>query len=136
MSDADIDSILGSGSSRRRWLLLPAAAIVVAAAVVVAFWLTGLTGSDSSEVVTEPQRAEAVMGRLSTEVELSGSALSERGDTLSFEVSGVVASVTASQGDEVRRGLRSPLLMTPMRSAGSRQPKYDCARRSCAWTVC
>ncbi len=80
---------------------MPAAAIVVAAAVVVAFWLTG---SDSSEVVTEPQRAEAVMGRLSTEVELSGSALSERSDTLSFEVSGVVASVTASQGDEVREG--------------------------------
>ena len=101
MSDADIDSILDSGSSRRRWLLLPAAAIVVAAAVVVAFWLTG---SDSSEVVTEPQRAEAVMGRLSTEIELSGSALSERSDTLSFEVSGVVASVTASQGDEVREG--------------------------------
>ena len=80
---------------------MPAAAIVVAAAVVVAFWLTG---SDSSEVVTEPQRAEAVMGRLSTEIELSGSALSERSDTLSFEVSGVVASVTASQGDEVREG--------------------------------
>ena len=60
MSDADIDAILRSGSSRRRWLLLPAAAIVVAVAVVAVF---PLTGSDSSDVVTELERAEAVMGQ-------------------------------------------------------------------------
>ena len=101
MSDADIDAILRSGGSRRRWLLLPAAAIVVAVAVVAVFLLTG---SDSSDVVTEPERAEAVMGQLSTEVELSGSALSELSATLSFEVGGVVSSVTVAQGNEAREG--------------------------------
>ncbi len=101
MSDADIDAILRSGGSRRRWLLLPAVAIVVVVAVVVAFWLTS---SESSDVVTEPQRAEAFMDRLSTEVVLSGSASSERSATLSFEVAGLVASVAVSQGDNVREG--------------------------------
>ena len=44
------------------------------------------------------------MGQLSTEVELSGSALPERSATLGFEVAGVVASVAVSPGDAVRDG--------------------------------
>ena len=101
MSNADIDAILSGGNSRRRWLLPSVAVVVVVVAAVVAFLLTR---SDGSDVVIEPERAEAVMGRLTTEVGLSGSALPERDAELSFEVAGVVASVAVEEGDEVREG--------------------------------
>ena len=101
MSTTDIDAILSQGNSRRRWLLLAGAAVVIAVvAVVVAL----LTRPDDEDVSFEPERVEAAMGRLSTRVDLSGSALSERSATLGFEVSGVVASVAVSEGNEVREG--------------------------------
>ena len=101
MSTTDIDAILSRGNSRRRWLLLSGAAVAVAAVVVV---VVLLTRPDEEDVVFEPERVEAVMGRLSTQVDLSGSALSERSATLGFEVGGVVASVAVSEGSEVRGG--------------------------------
>ena len=101
MSEVDIDALLRGGSSRRRWLVLLAAATVVAVAAVIAFWLTR---SDGSDVVIEPERIEAFIGQLSTEVELSGSAWPERSASLSFDVAGVVASVAIENGNEVRAG--------------------------------
>ena len=107
MSDVDIDAILRGNGSRRRWLLWSAAAAVVVAAAVAAFLLTR---SGETDVVTEPQRDEAVMGRLSTEVELSGSALAERSATLGFAVAGVVGSIAVAKGDEVRTGAALAIL--------------------------
>ena len=68
---------------------------------MIAFWLTR---SDGSDVVIEPERVEAFIGQLSTEVELSGSAWPERSASLSFDVAGVVASVAVEIGNEVRAG--------------------------------
>ena len=101
MTEPEIEAILRGGSSRRPWLVLSIAVAVIAAAAVAAFLLirTGET-----DVVVEPQRVEATLGRLSTEVELSGSAIAERSTTLSFDAGGVVASVAVSRGDEVREG--------------------------------
>ena len=101
MSDADIDAILRGNGLPKRWLLLSVAAVLVVVAAVLAFLLTRPDGSD---VVIDPERAEAVMGRLTTEVELSGSALPERNAELSFEAAGVVTSVVVEEGDEVRAG--------------------------------
>ena len=101
MNDTDVESIIRGTGSRRRWLLLSAVAGLVIAAAVIAFFLTRPAEMD---VVVEPERVEAAMGRLSTEVELSGSALAERSASLSFEVPGVVASVAVGMGDEVREG--------------------------------
>ena len=101
MSTTDIDAILNRGNSRRRWLLLAGAAVVIAAVVVV---VVLLTRPDEEDVVFEPERVEAAMGRLSTQVDLSGSAVSERSATLGFEVGGVVTSVSVSAGSEVREG--------------------------------
>ena len=101
MTDADIDAILRGGRSRKRWLLLFAAIAAIGAAAVAAFVLTR---PEEANVAIEPQRAEAFMGRLSTEVELSGSALPERSATLSFDIGGVVASIAVAMGDEVMAG--------------------------------
>ena len=101
MNEPDIDPILRGGRSHRRWLALFPGAVVVVIVAVLAFLLTR---GDGPDVVVELQQAEAVMGRLNSEVDLSGSALAERSATLSFEVAGVVASVTVAQGDEVQAG--------------------------------
>ena len=101
MSTTDIDAILSRGNSRRRWLLLAGAAVAIAAVVVV---VVLLTRPDEEDVVFEPERVEAAMGRLTSLVDLSGSALSERSATLGFEVGGVVASVAVSEGSEVGEG--------------------------------
>ena len=101
MNEPDIDAILRGKSSRKRWVILSAVVAVVVIAAVAAFLLTR---SDGTEVVAEPEQAEAAMGRLSTQVELSGSALAERSATLSFEVAGVVASIAVARGDEVQTG--------------------------------
>ena len=101
MNETDIDSIIRGQSHRRRWLILAVLAAVVAAVAVVAYLLTR---PGDTEVAFEPERAEAVTGRLSTEVELSGSAVAERSANLSFEVAGVVTSVPVAVGDEVRAG--------------------------------
>ena len=100
MSDVDVDLLIRGRSTRRRWLLLALLA-AVAAAAVAAFVLLQ---PGESEVVVEPQRAEAVTGQLSTTVELTGSAAAERSATLSFDAGGVVAGVAVEAGDTVRAG--------------------------------
>ena len=101
MSTTDIDAILSQGNSRRRWFLLAGAVAVIAAVVVV---VVLLTRPDEEDVVFEPERVEAAMGRLSTQVDLSGSAVSERSATPGFDVGGVVALVAVTEGSEVREG--------------------------------
>ncbi len=101
MNEPDIDAILRGGSSRKRWVILSAVAVVVVIAAVAAFLLTR---SDEADIVAVPEEAEAVMGQLSTQVELSGSALAERSATLSFEATGVVASIAVAKGNEVETG--------------------------------
>lgn len=101
MNEPDIDAIIRGGGSRRRWLLISG---VTVAAIIVAVVAVVLTRSDSEEIAVEPERAEAVMGRLTTEAELSGSAVSERSATLTFEVAGVVATVEVVKGDDARAG--------------------------------
>ncbi len=100
MSDVDIDLLIRGRRSRRRWLVL-AAALAIAAAAVAVFVLLQ---PDDTEVVAEPQRAEAVEGQLSTTVDLSGSAEAERSANLSFGAAGIVASVAVESGDTVRAG--------------------------------
>ena len=101
MAEPDIDAILRGGGSRKRWLTLSLAALLIVAAGIAAFLLTR---PDDTDVVVEPERVEATMGRLSTEVELSGSAIAERSATLSFSIGGVVSTVAVAKGDEVREG--------------------------------
>lgn len=101
MTETDIDAILRGGNSRGRWLLLSLAVVVIAAAAVAAFLLTR---PDDADIVVEPEQVEATMGSLTTEVELSGSAVSERSTTLGFDVAGVVASVVVDEGEAVRQG--------------------------------
>ena len=100
MSEVDIDLLIRGRSSRRRWLLLAASAVLVA--VAVATWF--LLRPGETDVVAEPQRSEAVMGQLSTTVDLSGSAEAERSTTLSFGVAGTVATVEVESGDAVQTG--------------------------------
>ncbi len=100
MSDVDIDVLIRGRRSRKRWLLPAAVAVLVAAAAAGYV----LLGSEESDVVVEPQRAEAVTGQLSSTIDLSGSAAAERSATLSFDSAGVVASVAVESGDAVRAG--------------------------------
>ena len=100
MSDVDIDLLIRGRSSRRRWLLLAAGAVLAAAAVAAWFLLR----PGETDVVAEPQRSEAVTGRLSTTVDLSGSAEAERSATLSFGVGGTVDTVEVESGDAVQAG--------------------------------
>ena len=100
MSEVDIDLLIRGRSSRRRWLLLVASAVLVA--VAVATWF--LLRPGETDIVAEPQRSEAVMGQLSTTVDLSGSAEAERSTTLSFGVAGTVATVEVESGDAVQTG--------------------------------
>ncbi|MXZ89778.1 MAG: HlyD family efflux transporter periplasmic adaptor subunit [Dehalococcoidia bacterium] len=100
MSEVDIDLLIRGRSSRRRWLLLGASAVLVAVAVATWFLLRPV----ETDVVAEPQRSEAVMGQLSTTVDLSGSAEAERSTTISFGVAGTVATVEVESGDAVQTG--------------------------------
>ena len=100
MSEVDIDLLIRGRSSRRRWLLLAASAVLVAVAVATWFLLRPV----ETDVVAEPQRSEAVMGQLSTTVDLSGSAEAERSTTISFGVAGTVATVEVESGDAVQTG--------------------------------
>ena len=101
MTEPDIDAILRSRAPRNRWVILSLAGLIVIAAAVAAFLLTR---SGQSDVVFEPEKVDATWGRLTTEVDLSGSAVSERTAELSFEVSGIVASVEVERGDAVKEG--------------------------------
>ena len=116
MSEADIDAILRDGGSRRRWLLWPEAAAVVIDVAVALFFL--LRGSDSTEVVAEPQRAEAVKGQLSTEVELSGSALPERAPPSASRSLAWWLQSRSRQAMRCGTGTPSPPLTTPKCSDG------------------
>ncbi len=98
--DVDIDALIRGRRSRRRWLLPGVAALAAAAAAAVFLLLR----PEEAAPVAEPQRATAVEGRLSTTLQLSGSAVSERSADLSFEAAGVVVSVAVESGDAVRSG--------------------------------
>ena len=101
MSTAEIDAILQGNSSRKRWLLL---AVVVGLAVVAAVLVFIFTRSEEADVPVEPERVQAAVGQLTTQVELTGSAVSERSAELGFEVAGVVAAVLVAKGDSVGEG--------------------------------
>ena len=101
MNETDIDAIIRGGSSRRRWLIVSVVILAIAVAAVVTFLLTR---PEETDVVLEPERVQATTGRLTTEVELSGSAVSERSADLGFEAAGVVATVAVDEGDRVREG--------------------------------
>ena len=98
--DVDIDALIRGRRSRRRWLL-PAGTALVVAAAAAAFLLLR---PEEAAPVPEPQRATAIEGRLSTTLQLSGSAVSERSADLSFEAAGAVASIAVESGDAVRAG--------------------------------
>ncbi len=100
MSEVDIDALIRRRGPPWRWLI-PLAVAVAAGAGVGAFLLLQ---PDEPGVVTEPQRAEAETGRLSTTVDLSGAAAAERSAELSFEAAGTVTSVAVGVGDSVRAG--------------------------------
>ena len=101
MAESDIDAILRGSGSRRRWLIL---AVVLAVAAVAAAAAYVLLRPGDTEVAFEPERAEATLGQLSTQVELSGSAVPERSAMLGFDVGGVVTSVAVVKGDRVQEG--------------------------------
>ena len=100
MSDVDIDTLISRRRSRLPWILSISAVVLIG--IGVAAFL--LLRPDGSDVVPEPQRAEASMGQLSKSVELSGTAAAERSGGLSFETSGAVAAVSVEAGDSVRAG--------------------------------
>ena len=101
MNEPDIESILRGKTSRRPWIVLALVAAVVVIAGVAALILTW---SGEADIVVEPERVEAVLGRLTTEVALSGSAHPEREAELNFEAAGTVVTVAVNEGVAVRVG--------------------------------
>ena len=75
--------------------------MVILTAAVAAFLLTR---PEDTDVVIEPEQVEATTGRLSTDLDLSGSAAAERSVALGSEVAGVVALVVVEEGDLVSMG--------------------------------
>ena len=106
MPDVDIDALIRRRRSRKGWLI-PLIAVVVVGAGVGTYLLLQ---QDEPEVVVEPERVEATGGRLSTTVDLSGSAVAERSTDLSFETSGAIASVTVVKGQAVQAGTTLAML--------------------------
>ena len=100
MSEVDIDALIRGRDSRKGRLFLGAAVLVVGAGVAAFLWWQ----QDEPVVTAEPGHAEAMMGRLSTTVDLSGSAVAERSTDLYFEAAGAVASVMVESGVAVRAG--------------------------------
>ena len=98
--DVDIDALVGGRRRPRRWFSL----IVIAVAAVVAVAAFLLTRGEEEAAVFEPQEVTATSGRLTTTVELSGSAAAAQSSNLSFAVAGHVASIEVAAGDEVSEG--------------------------------
>ena len=100
-TEVDIDALIGRGRSKRRRRVPVLAAVVLAVGAGAFLFLR----SDESDVApAQPERVEATLGRLSTTVDLSGSAAAERSAALGFEVAGVVASVAVESGQTVEAG--------------------------------
>ena len=98
--DVDIDALVGGRRRPRRWFSL----IVIAVAAVVAVAAFLLTRGEEEAAVFEPQEVTATSGRLTTTVELSGSAAAAQSSNLSFAVAGHVASIAVAASDEVSEG--------------------------------
>ena len=96
----DIEALVRGRRRPRRWLLL-GLLIAIAVAAVLAWYFTR---SEEVVEVSEPETTRAFLGRLTSSVELSGSAAAARTSALSFDMSGEVGSVDVEIGDEVARG--------------------------------
>jgi len=96
----DLEALIRGRRSRRRWLL-PAAALVALGVAAIAFLTVQPSDSD---VVVEPEPVEATRGRLTSTVDLSGSAAAARSDELSFGTAGTVAVIDVQVGDRVSAG--------------------------------
>ena len=98
--DIDIDALLRGTSSRRRWLI----PLAVFAALVAAATIYLLLRGGESDIVIEPQPAQATLGQLTTTLSISGTAAAGRSANLSFGVGGEVVTVEVEAGDEVSAG--------------------------------
>ncbi len=98
--DIDIDALLRGTSSRRRWLIPLAVFAALAAAATIYLLLRG----GESDIVIEPQPAQATLGQLTTTLSISGTAAAGRSANLSFGVGGEVVTVEVEAGDEVSAG--------------------------------
>ncbi len=98
--DVDIDALVRGRRRPRRVLYL----LVLATVAVIAVLAWFLTQGEEEEAVFEPQRVTATSGRLTTTLELSGSAEAAQTASLSFAAGGEVAEVAAQVGDEVAQG--------------------------------
>ena len=96
----DLEALIRGGSSRRPWLIAGGALALV---LVAATAILSLQSGDS-DVVVEPRPADAELGRLTSTVELFGSAAAALTDELSFGVAGRVASVDVEVGARVSAG--------------------------------
>ena len=98
----DLEALIRGRRSRWRWRwLLPVAALVALLVAAAAFLAVRPSDSD---VVVEPQPVEAALGRLTSTVDLSGSAAAARSDELSFGTAGSVATIEVGLGDRVSAG--------------------------------
>ena len=68
--DVDIDALLRGGRRPRRWIALLLIAAIAAIAVLAWYF----TQSEEVVEVSEPETTRAFLGRLTSSVELSGSA--------------------------------------------------------------
>ena len=98
--DVDIDALLRGGRRPRRWIALLLIAAIAAIAVLAWYF----TQSEEVVEVSEPETTRAFLGRLTSSVELSGSAAAAQTSALKFNVGGEVDSVNVDVGDEVSRG--------------------------------
>ncbi len=90
----DLEALIRGRHSRRRWFL-PAAALVLL--LIMGVGLLALQPGDS-DVVVEPRVIEATLGRLTSTVDLSGSAAAAQSDSLSFGTDGTIAAVEVEVG--------------------------------------
>ena len=100
--DVDIDALLRGGRRPRRRIAL--LLLLVAAIAVVAVLAWYFTRSEEVVEVSEPETTRAFLGRLTSSVELSGSAAAAQTSSLRFNISGEVESVNVEVGDQVSRG--------------------------------
>lgn len=95
-----IDALISRRRSRRPWLIL--GLLIIAAVIAVVAWL--LTRPAEEVVEAEPQRVIATRGRLTTTIELSGSAAAASSADLTFAVGGTVTAIEVTVGQTVEQG--------------------------------
>ncbi len=93
-----LDALVSRRRSRRPWVIL--VLLILAAVIAVVAWL--LTRPEEEVVVAEPQRSVATRGRLTTTIELSGSASAASTANLTFAVGGTVVAIEAEVGQAVQ----------------------------------